>query len=527
MEQPRVLITEPLAQVGIDMLKSCTQLEVRLGLKSKELIGAIADYDALIVRSETKVTAEVIEAGKKLQVIGRAGVGVDNIDVEAATRRGIVVVNAPTANTVAAAEHTIALMLSLARHVPQAHALLTEGVWRRAELIGVELRSKTLGVIGLGNVGSGVARRAQGLEMRVIGYDPYLSQEYAHHLGVTLVTLEELLRTSDFITLHVPLTEATRGVLGARELALVKPSVRIINAARGGLIDEAALSQALAEGRVAGAALDVFAVEPPGDNILFKSPKVIVTPHIAGSTAEAQTGVALDVAQQVLAVLGGKPAPYAVNAPYIPPELYSILSPFLPLCLALGRLSAQLAEGLTGMIQIRYAGEISNYDTHALKATVLRGLLEEISVERVNLVNADQIAQRRGLRIAEVKEPASEIYPSLITVEISTASGTASVAGTSLRGEAHIVGVNSYRVDIVPTGGYFLFCDHRDRPGLIGAVGSITGQADINIHSMQLSRKQLRGEALMMLGLDEPPTEEVQRKILAIPDIYTAKVVKL
>ena len=324
----KVLVTEPIAEEGIDILSKQADVDVKLGLKPEELLSLIGEYEALMVRSETKVTAEVIEAGERLQVIARAGVGVDNIDMEAATRRGIVVVNAPTANTVSAAEHTIALMLALARRIPQAHAHLSGNNVLRHDFMGVEVRNKKLGIIGLGNVGSEVARRVQGLQMRIIAYDPFVSPEYARNLGVELVSFENLLQESDFITLHLPLIPETKGLIGAKEFSLVKPTVRLINCARGGLIDEEALLQAIEEGRVAGAAIDVFSQEPPTDSPLLQCEKIIVTPHLGASTAEAQTGVAVDVAEQVVAVLKGQPARYAVNVPLIPPDTLAFLAPF-------------------------------------------------------------------------------------------------------------------------------------------------------------------------------------------------------
>lgn len=523
----KVLVADPLASEGLDVLRRQVEVDVRTKMKPEELISIIGDYEAIIVRSETRVTREVIEAGTKLQVIARAGVGIDNVDVDAATQRGVVVVNAPTANTMAAAEHTVAMMLALARHIPQAHANLSGGAWMRQNFVGVELRNKTLGIIGLGNVGSEVARRVQGFRMKVIAYDPFVSPEYARNLRVELVSFEKLLVDSDFITLHLPLTAQSRNIIGAKELSLVKPNVRIINCARGGLIDEQALSQAIDEGLVAGAALDVFAQEPPPDSPLMKSPKVIVTPHLAASTAEAQTSVAIDAAEQVLAVLNGQPARYAVNAPLIPRETFAFLSPFVKVASSLGRMVAQLAEGQMSVIDIRYEGEITKHDLTALKAAVIGGLLEGMSEERINVVNANIIAQRRGLRVAEHKDTECENYASLMSVSVVTSAGTTIVAGTVMRGEMHILQVNDYWLDLVPKGGYLLFSDHRDRPGLIGAVGTITGNADINVSSMQLSRLKPRGEALMVLELDEPLRAEHIRQILSLPDIRTAKLVKL
>ena len=523
----KVLVADPVSDEGIDILRSHAKVDIKVGLKPEELISVIGDYEALVVRSQTEVSAAIIEAGKKLQVIGRAGVGVDNIDVDEATRRGIVVVNAPAGNTISAAEHTIALMLSLARHIPQASAVLKSGAWRRRDFMGTEVRGKTLGIIGLGNVGSEVARRARGLEMRVVAHDPFVSEDQASKLQVELVSLEQLLKESDFITLHLPLTASTTGLIGEKELALVKPTVRIINCARGGLIDEKALAKAVKERRVAGAAIDVFSTEPTTKSILFEDDNIIVTPHLGASTAEAQALVARDVAQQIIDVFKGQPARYAVNAPFISTETLSVLAPFMNVANTVGRLASQLAEGQLNAIQIRYEGEISNYDINALKAAVLGGLLEEISEERVNLVNANIVAAQRGLAVVEQKKATCENYTSLITSKVTTSSGTTTVAGTVMRGETHVVRVNNYWIDIAPTGGYFLFSDHKDRPGLIGAVGKITGDVDINISYMHLSRLKPRGRALMILALDEPLPEEQQQQILSIPDIYTVKVVKL
>jgi D-3-phosphoglycerate dehydrogenase len=523
----KVLVADPISEEGIDILRSHAQVDVKVGLKPEELTAIIGDYEALMVRSQTKVTAKIIEAGKKLQVIARAGVGVDNIDVAEATRRGIVVVNAPTGNTISAAEHTIALMLALARHIPKANAVLKSGQWRRSDFMGTEVRGKTLGIIGLGNVGSEVARRARGLEMKLVGHDPFISVDHARNLQVELVPLEQLLKESDFITLHIPLTSSTKGLIGAKELALVKPTVRIINAARGGLIDEEALAEAVKEKRVAGAAIDVFATEPTTESILFEDDNIIVTPHLGASTAEAQVTAARDVAEQIVDIFKGQPARYAVNAPFISAETVSVLAPFMKVAITVGKLVSQLAEGQMNAIQIKYDGEIANYDTNALKAAVLGGLLEEISEERVNLVNANIIATQRGLAVVEQKSTACENYASLITVEVTTTAGVTTAAGTVMRGESHIVRVNNYWIDIVPTGGYFLFSDHQDRPGLIGAVGKITGDADINISYMHLSRLKPRGQALMILALDEPLPEKQKKQVLSLPDVYSAKVVKL
>jgi D-3-phosphoglycerate dehydrogenase len=523
----KVLVTEPISNEGLDILRNHAEVDVRLGLKPEEIMSIIGDYEALVVRSQTQVSAKVIAAGKKLQVIARAGVGTDNIDVEEATQRGIVVINAPTGNTISAAEHAIALMLSLARNIPQANAVLKSGVWRRSDFMGTEVKDKTLGIMGLGNVGSEVAKRARGLQMKLIAYDPFISVEHAKKLQVELVSLEQLLKEADFITLHLPLTASTGRIIGAKELAKVKPIVRIINCARGGLIDERALTKAVKEGRIAGAAIDVFPTEPTTESVLFESDNIIVTPHLGASTTEAQATAAKDVAEQIVDVFKGQPARYAVNAPFISAETLSVLAPFMKLASTIGKLVSQLAEGQMNAIQIKYNGEISNYDTNALKAAVLGGLLEEVSEERVNLVNANVVAVQRGLTVVEQKEAICENYTSLITVEVTTSTGMTTGAGTVMRGESHIVCVDNYWLDIVPTGGYFLFSDHRDRPGLIGAVGKITGDADINISYMHLSRLKLRGQALMILALDEPLPEEQCQQILSLSDVHTVKLVKL
>ncbi len=479
------------------------------------------------MRSQTQVTAEVIAAGKKLQIIGRAGVGVDNIDVEEATRRGILVVNAATGNTTSAAEHAIALMFALARHIPQANAVLKTGVWQRANFMGTELRDKTLGIVGLGNVGSEVARRARGLDMKIIGHDPFIAVDYARNLKVELVPLKQLLKEADFITLHVPLTAATKGLIGAKELELVKPTARIINTARGGLVDEEALVKAIRGKRMAGAAFDVFATEPLTKSILFEEDNIIVTPHLGASTNEAQALVARDVAEQIVAVFSGQPARSAVNAPFISVDAVSVLDPFIKAAATAGRLLSQLLDGQMSSINVKYDGEIANYDTNALKAALLGGLLEGISEEKVNLVNANIVAARRGLAVVEQKEATCENYASLIPAEVTTSTGTTTAAATVMRGTTHIVRVNSYWIDIMPGGGYFLFSEHLDRPGLIGAVGKITGDANINISYMHLGRLKPRGKALMILALDEPLGDEQREQILALPGVDTAKVVKL
>ena len=519
----KILVADPIAEEGIQFLRSRAQVDVKTKLELEQLKASISDYDALIVRSQTKVGAEVIRSGKNLKVIGRAGVGIDNIDVDAATRNGIVVVNAPTGNIIAAAEHTIALMLALARNVPQANSHLKSGQWRRDQFIGTEIRNKTLGIIGLGNVGSEVAKRVQALEMRVVGHDPFVSKDYAQNLKVELVSMDQLLKEADFITLHVPLTATTNKLIGSRELAEVKPTARIINCARGGVIDEDALVAAIRAGKLAGAAFDVFDHEPLTDSPLFREDRIIVTPHLGASTVEAQASVARDVATEVLAVLHGQFSKYAVNAPYVAPELV----PFMRLATSMGNLASQLMEGQISSTYIKYSGGVSNYDCNPIKTALISGLLQQASEERINLVNVGLVAAQHGLRISEEKEAAAQNFANLLTLQVDATMGTTAISGTVRDGESHIVKVNDFWMDIVPTDGHFLFCDHLDRPKLVGAIGDITGKADINISSMHLSRLKPRGKALMILALDEPLREEDLREIRALPGVYGAKAVRL
>jgi D-3-phosphoglycerate dehydrogenase len=524
----KVLVCDPIAEDGVKALKECgAQVDVRLGMSPEELLSVIGEYDAVVVRSETKITAEAIAAGKKLQVIGRAGIGVDNIAVDAATQRGIVVVNAPTGNIISAVEHTIALMLALARNIPQANTALKSGKWDRERFMGVELRGKTLGIIGLGQVGSEVARRARGMDMQVVGHDPFLPEERARALGVTMMPLEDLLRQSDFISVHTTLTEGTRGLIGAEQLAMLKPTARIINTARGGIIDEEALYQAVEEGRIAGAAVDVFSREPAVGNKLMESDRIVVTPHLGASTAEAQERVAVDVAEQIVAHLKGEPVRYAVNAPLIPPETLSFLSPYIDVALKAGLLAQQLCEGQLKDVQIEYEGEISQHDVTPLKAAVIRGLLSSISEEPVNIVNAELVAHRRGLRIVEHKGPSHEIYSNLVGVRLATSAGETAVSVILAHNGPHIVLVNDYWVDIPPSEGYLLVCENQDRPGMIGAIGTLLGDFNVNVSFMNVGRHERRVSALMVLALDEALTSEQLKKVKEIPGISSARLVRL
>jgi len=522
----KVLVTDPIAQDGIDELAKHVQVDVKLGIAPEELIKIIGEYDALVVRSETKVTAQVIEAAKKMVVVGRAGAGVDNIDLDAATKKGIIVVNAPLGNTISAAEHSIALMLALSRHIPQANAALKSGKWERKSFMGVEVRGKTLGVIGLGQIGSEVARRGRGLEMHVIAHDPFVSEERARVLNVEIVSLEELLKRSDYVAVHTALTPQTRGLIGEKELAMMKPNARIINVARGGIVDEEALFRAVEEGKIAGAAVDVFTKEPTDDNVLFHSNRIIVTPHLGASTAEAQERVAIDVAQQILAVFRGEPPMYAVNAPLVPLETMAVIGPYLDVAVKAASLATQLTQGQLNRVEVEYLGDIADHDVTPLKAAVIKGLLASVSEENVTIVNANMIAEHRGLNIVERKGSSEGIYTNLIQVHLHAEGGTTTVAGTVGHDGTHIVQINNYWVDVSPGNGYLLICENVDRPGMIGQVGNVLGGHDININSMRVAGDK-RGMAMMVVGLDEAANDEVIKEIISMPDIFSARQARI
>ena len=524
---PKVLITDNVDAEGIDLLQKNVPTDIKRGLSPDELIAVIGDYDALVVRSETKVTQSVIEAGRNLKVVARAGIGVDNIDLDAATRAGIAVVNAPIGNTVAAAEHTMALMLALARNVPQAYASMKEGQWQRSAFMGIEVRNKTLGIIGLGRVGSEVARRAASFGMRLIAFDPFVAPDFAARLGVATMPLEAVLAQADFITLHTPLTAGTTRLISGPQLAMMKPGARLINVARGELIDEDALLTALENDQLAGVALDVFTNEPPGDLPLLRHPKVMATPHLGASTQEAQREVAIEAAEQVIAVLNGQPARNTVNAPFVSPEVHAILAPYVPVASMVGRLLTSMAQGQFVGVTLRYQGEIATHSTAILKAAALVGLLSPVSGEAVNMINAPVLAQQRGLQITEQTSADSREYASLISATLHTTGDDITIAGTSLRDEPHLVRVNDYWMDVAPSTPYLLFVDNQDQPGTIGAVGTVAGRLNINISFMEVGRIALRGQAMMVLGVDDPISPEALAEIKALPQIDNARVVAM
>ncbi|HVB59914.1 MAG TPA: phosphoglycerate dehydrogenase, partial [Ktedonobacteraceae bacterium] len=496
-----ILITDRVAREGVDFLREQlpdAAIDERPGLSPEQLKAIIGNYQALIVRSETRVTADILSAAAQLKIVGRAGVGVDNIDVEAATRQGIMVVNSPTGNIIAAAEHTIALLMALARHIPTANSSVKAGKWERGRFMGIEVRNKTLGVVGLGKVGTEVAKRAQGLEMQIIAFDPYVSPDHARKLGVTMLSLDDLLAQADFVTLHTSLTtgpQGTRGLIGARELQLMKPTARLINCARGGLIEEEALLHALNENRLAGAALDVFSQEPIRDDAVLKQllahERVIATPHLGASTEEAQVGVATDVAEQIVSVLRGGFPRAAVNAPLILPETLKFLQPYMALVEQMGRLYTQLQPGPLNKIEFSCSGDIASYDLRPLQAALVKGLLESISDAHVNLINAPLLAKQWGLEIIEQKSTQPTEFANLVTLRVIGANCHASsfagkpgsgdeyveaLSGTVMHGEPRVVRVGRYWTEFVPEG-YILFCRNYDEPGMIGKVGTVLGKA--------------------------------------------------
>jgi D-3-phosphoglycerate dehydrogenase len=501
-------------------------VDVRLGLSPEELVGAIRGYDGLVIRSGTQVTAQVIRSADRLAVIGRAGTGVDNVDLEAATLRGIVVVNVPNSNAISVAEHTIALLLALARHVPQADASLRARRWVRHGLQGTEVRAKYLGIVGLGRIGSAVAHRAQGLEMKVLAHDPFVSVDYAVRRGVTLVSLKDLLQRSDFVSLHVPLTELTRDLIGAQELAMMKPTACLINCARGGIVVEEALCEALENKTLAGAALDVFAEEPLVDSPLLSNAHVILTPHLAASTDEAQENAAVEIARQVVEVLEGQAPRYPVNAPLLSSEELAILGPYMDLALRLGRLYAQLAQGNLTEVELTLSGELAAQDPAILTSSALQGVLEGICEEPINVVNARIIADQRGLRVVERRTPAVENLANSLTLNLRTTEGEWSVMGTVLRGEPHVIRINRFWIDFVAAG-RLLLSEHVEGPGILGRVGALLGEAGINISFVQVGRRERGGLGVMVLGIDDQLPSHVVEALLDLPSIRSAHPLRL
>jgi D-3-phosphoglycerate dehydrogenase / 2-oxoglutarate reductase len=508
--RPRVLVKEPIADAGIALLREHFDVDVD---PEADLEERIADYDAIVVRSATRVTADLIERAERLRVIGRAGVGVDNVDVEAATQRGIVVANAPDSNVVSAAEHTIGLLVALARNVPQAHAALKQGRWERSRWAGVELADKTLGILGFGRIGQQVARRAAGLGMNVVAHDPFVARERFRELGAEPVeTPEELYAVADFVSLHLPLSAETRGSIGREAFARMRDGVRLINAARGELVDEEALAEALRSGKVAAAALDVFSTEPYSGPLL-ELDNVVVTPHLAASTAEAQDRAGVIVAEQVAAALQGGLVTNAVNIPPIGPEDLEVLGPFIPLAAKLGRLAMELAEGRAERIELSYFGTLSEYDTRLLTVAALNGAFQDRVEQAVNYVNAPVIAAERGIVVGEQRRPAARDFTNLVRVAVGRGGEDLRVAGTTIGGDDRhwLVSALGFQLEI-ELAPHMVFFRYDDVPGVIGRVGTLFGSAGVNIANMAVSRSRRGGKALMALSVDTPaPPELVER----------------
>ncbi len=527
----RILVAEPIAEAGRDVLAASHDVIVRTGLAREALLAALAEdggWDGLVVRSQTRVDAELLTAAApRLSVIGVASVGTDRIDLGAATRAGVMVVNAPTGNTIAAAEHTMALMLALLRHVPAADASLRTGEWERGRFTGSELRHRTLGIIGLGKIGKAVARRANGFEMRVVAHDPYLTEEQAAEHGARLVGLPELLLRADVITVHTPLTPQTRGLIGPGQIEAMKPGAVLLNVARGGIVDEGALASALRDGRLAGAAVDVYSSEPMApDNPLRDAPNTVLTPHLGASTAEAQDRVAVEMAEQLLEALAGVTPTYAVNAPSVAPDVVPRLRPYVELGRRLAILARQLSPAAFDCIGLTYAGEIAEWDCAPIRTAALAGILEAVTDQRVNAVNADLVARERGLTVRETRTDAPAPWTSLVTLEAGEGEGALRLAGSTAHGRPHVAGVGGFQID-AELAGLMLVTRHHDQPGIVGSVGTALADAGVNISSLELSRLSAAGEAMMVVSVDSQVPEAVLDHLRGVPGIREARVVEL
>ena len=525
----KVLASDKIAEIGLKMLKDAgIEAEMKTGLSEDELVKIIPQYDALIVRSGTKVTPKIIEAGKNLKIIGRAGVGVDNVDLPTATKNGVIVVNSPEGNTVAAAEHTWAMLLAMARQIPQAYAKLKGGTWDRKSFKGVEVLNKTLGVIGLGKIGRRVASYALGMGMKVIAYDPFVTEEYAKSLGVEIKSLEEVIKASDFITFHIPKTKETQNMINTKTISKMKKGIRLVNVARGGIINEKDLSEALKSGQVAAAALDVFEKEPlSADSPLLKLDNVIVTPHLGASTVEAQVNVAVDVVEQIIEVLKGGAARSAVNIPSMKPELIAPVKPYMGIAEKLGSLSSQVVAGAISKVVVEYSGEVAEHDVSPLTTTVLKGLLAPIMDVAVNFVNAPFIAKERGIEVVESRSKEAKDFASLISVKIKSSKGAREVGGTLFAGVGdRLVLIDGFRVDADPSG-YMLILSNIDKPGMIGKVGTFLGEHKINIASMDVGRIKVGEKAVMVINVDTAVSDKVLKEIAKLDGISGATLVKL
>ncbi|HEY3318407.1 MAG TPA: phosphoglycerate dehydrogenase [Coriobacteriia bacterium] len=513
----KVLIADAISDSGVAKLRESFDVDVKTGLSEAELVEVIPDYDALVVRSATKATRIVIEAGANLKIIGRAGVGIDNVDVAAATERGIVVCNAPTSNIVSAAEHTIALLMAQSRNIPQANASMKQGKWERSKFTGTEVYEKTLGIVGLGRIGTLVAERARGLGMKMVGYDPYISEERAAQLGVELVgSIDELLPRADYITVHLPKTKETIGMFGPEQFAKMKDGVRLLNTARGGIYQTDALVSALESGKVASAGIDVYEVEPCTDAPYFRFDNVIVTPHLGASTEEAQDRAGDQIAELIAAGLRGEMVATAVNIAPVAPEVMERVGPYISLGEGLGSMVAQLVRGGVSEVDVLTVGGLAEIDTRVLRTAVLKGMLERVTDESVNYVNADYYAEQRGLKITETKRPETHDYLNMIVVRATSGGGEPIEAAAALVGkknEPRLVSLFGYDLDMMP-GDFMAFFRYEDKPGVIGKVGTVLGDAGINIATMQVGRTTKGGQALMGVNVDSPLGPELLSAIV-------------
>jgi D-3-phosphoglycerate dehydrogenase len=524
----KVLISDNISTKCVDILKNAgLKVDVKTGMSPDELKACIGVYHGLIIRSATKMTADIIEAAKNLKVIGRAGSGLDNVDKTAATKKGIVVMNTPGGNTITTAEHTIALMVSLARQIPQATMSMKSGKWEKKKFMGVELFNKTLGIVGIGNIGSQVARRMQAFSMNIIAFDPFLSEEKAKDMGVEKVSLKELFKRADFITIHTPLTPETKNLINKEVIKTMKPGVRIINCARGGIINEKDLYDALVEGKVAGAALDVLEKEPPENNPLLTLDSVVTTPHLGASTREAQENVAVAVAEQIVDYLVHNTIRNAINFPSIPADQVAKLNPYINLAERLGCFAAQMFEGGVTQITIEYKGDAADINTAPVTIAALKGFLTPILEETVNFVNAPLIARERGIEIKELKSTDQGDYQSLIALRINAKKKTSYFAGTLYgKKDPRIVFVENFKVEIIPEGA-LLFMYNNDKPGVIGNIGTLLGKNKINIARMHFGRETPGGTAISVVSIDSPASPALLKKIKELPNILSVKQIRL
>ena len=527
--RPKILVGDVIVDEALEMLRREADVDIKVGIGQEELENVIENYDALIVRSVPLVTEEVLSRGKRLKVVGRAGNGVDNIDVDAATRHGVVVVNTPDSNSISACEQTIALMLAASRNLPLANATLKDGGWGRNRFMGNELFGKTVGIIGLGRIGALLATRLKAFGMRVIAYDPYIAPDRFKRFGAErMENLDDLVRQADFITVHTPKTEETIGMIGERQFQIAKKGVRVVNCARGGIIDEQALAEALRQGIVASASLDVFSEEPCTGNPLLEFDNVVVTPHIGATTHEAQHRVGTDVASFVLTILRGEIVPNTVNLPCLLGEEIDVLRPYFKLAEYLGKLYYQLERAPAERVELNYYGEITKRETGMITLNFLKGLLTPVLGNNVNLVNATWLAENRGIKVSERRDEASSSgFTSMITVSIASNGNKTEYAGTiAWDNGPRFVRINNYRMDIIPTP-HMLFVDHIDRPGVIGPFASTLGQANINIAMMQVGRSNQGEKALMTMSVDSPVDEATLKQLRRIDGILSVKVVSL